>query len=44
LLGDEYTIFDIAFSGWLDLVAFVSTQDAIAGCPNLKRHLDGISA
>ena len=44
MLGDTYTIVDMAVWGWARVVPFVLGPDAYAGMPNLKRHLDEVSA
>ncbi len=44
MLGEGYTIVDMAVWGWARVVPFVLGQDAYAKLPNLKRHLDEISA
>jgi GST-like protein len=44
MLGDEYGLVDMAVWGWSRLVPFVLGQDAFATLPNVKRHLDEISA
>jgi GST-like protein len=44
MLGDTYTIVDMAVWGWSRLVPFVLGPDALGGMPNLKRHLDEINA
>ena len=44
VVGDEYTVVDMATWGWSRLVPFVLGQDALATMPHLKRHLDEISA
>ncbi len=44
MLGDTYTIVDMAVWGWSRLVPMVLGANAMAGMPNLKRHLDEISA
>jgi GST-like protein len=44
MLGDEYTIVDMAVWGWARVVPFVLGDDAWAGLPNLKRLFDEISA
>ena len=44
MLGDTYTIVDMAVWGWSRLVPFVLGPDALGTMPNLKRHLDEISA
>jgi GST-like protein len=45
MLGDSYTIVDMALWGWARLVPFVLGDDAALGkLPNLKRLLDTIDA
>ncbi len=44
MLGDTYTIVDMALWGWARLVPFVLGEDALGGLPNLKRLLDAIDA
>jgi GST-like protein len=44
MLGDVYTIVDMAVWGWSRLVPNVLGPDGLAGLPNVKRHLDEISA
>ena len=45
MLGDEYSIVDMAFWGWARLVPFVmGDNDAFNRYPNLKRLLDTINA
>ncbi len=44
MLGDEYTIVDMAVWGWSRLAGFVLGADLFAGLPNVKRHLDAINA
>jgi GST-like protein len=44
MLGSDYTIVDMAVWGWSRLVPVVLGPDALARMPNLKRHLDEISA
>ena len=44
MLGDTYSIVDMALWGWARMVPFVTTDDAWSKFPNLKRHLDEISA
>src|SRR5471032_457903 len=44
MLGDTYTIVDMAVWGWSRLVPFVLGPDALPKMPNLKRHLEEISA
>jgi GSH-dependent disulfide-bond oxidoreductase len=44
MLGDTYTIVDMAVWGWARVVPFVLGDDAWSRLPNLKRHFDEISA
>ncbi len=44
MLGDEYTIIDMAVWGWARVVPFVLGDDAWTGLPHLKRLFDEISA
>ena len=44
MLGDAYTVVDMAVWGWSRLIPNVLGPEAMAGLPNLKRHLDEISA
>ncbi len=44
MLGDDYTIVDMALWGWARLVPVVLGPDAMKQMPNLQRHLDEISA
>lgn len=44
LLGDAYTIADMAAWGWARLIPVVLDADAWGELPNLKRLVDGISA
>jgi len=44
VLGDTYTIVDMATWGWSRLVPFVLGQEAMKKLPNLQRHLDEINA
>jgi GST-like protein len=44
MLGDTYTIVDMAVWGWSRLVPNVLGPDGLAALPNVKRHLDEISA
>jgi len=44
MLGDIYTIVDMAVWGWARMVPFVMGDDAWAALPNLKRLFDEISA
>jgi GSH-dependent disulfide-bond oxidoreductase len=44
MVGDTYTIVDMAFWGWARLAPFVLGDDAFAKYPNVKRLVDEISA
>jgi GSH-dependent disulfide-bond oxidoreductase len=44
MLGDSYTIVDMAVWGWARAVPFVLGPEAWTTRPNLKRHFDEISA
>ena len=44
MLGDTYTIVDMATWGWARLVPFVMGEEAFATLPNVKRLLDEINA
>ena len=44
MLGNDYGIVDMAVWGWSRLVPNVLGPEAMATMPNLKRHLDEISA
>jgi GST-like protein len=44
MLGDTYTVVDMAVWGWSRLVPFVLGLDGMGTFPNLKRHLDEINA
>jgi len=44
MLGDEYTIVDMAVWGWARAIPFVLGNDAWAAMPHLKRLFDEISA
>ncbi|MBV9750175.1 MAG: glutathione S-transferase N-terminal domain-containing protein [Acetobacteraceae bacterium] len=44
MLGDTYTIVDMAVWGWARAVPFILGEDAWAKMPNLKRLFDEISA
>jgi GST-like protein len=43
MLGDSYTIVDMAVWGWARLVPFVLGDEAFADLPHLKRLVDAIS-
>ncbi|MBT5192206.1 MAG: glutathione S-transferase family protein, partial [Rhodospirillaceae bacterium] len=44
LLGDDYTIVDMAAWAWARLVPFVLGDDALPAMPHLSRLVDEISA
>ncbi|HBK08257.1 MAG TPA: glutathione S-transferase [Acetobacteraceae bacterium] len=44
MLGDTYTIVDMAVWGWSRLVGVVLGPDAVTMFPNVKRHLEEVSA
>ena len=44
ILGDDYSVVDMAVWGWSRLVPFVLGAEAMAGMPHLQRHLDAINA
>jgi GST-like protein len=44
VLGDAYTIVDMAVWGWARMVPFILGDDAWTGMPNLKRLLDEVGA
>jgi GSH-dependent disulfide-bond oxidoreductase len=44
MLGDTYTVVDMAVWGWSRLIPNVLGPDAIKDLPNLQRHRDEISA
>jgi GST-like protein len=44
VLGDDYTIVDMAVWGWARMVPFVMGDDAWEALPNLKRWFDEVSA
>src|ERR687893_1434081 len=44
VLGDTYTVVDMAVWGWARMVPFILGEDAWSGMPNLKRFRDEISA
>jgi GSH-dependent disulfide-bond oxidoreductase len=44
MLGDEYTIVDMAAWGWARVLPYVLGDDAWSGFPNVKRLVDEISA
>lgn len=44
MLGDEYTIVDMAVWGWATRIPFMLGDDAMADFPNLQRLMDEIGA
>jgi GST-like protein len=44
VLGETYTVVDMAVWGWARMVPFILGEDAWSGMPNLKRFMDEISA
>jgi GST-like protein len=44
MLGDAYTIVDMAVWGWARMVPFILGDDAWDKLPNVRRLLDEISA
>jgi GST-like protein len=44
MLGDTYTVVDMALWGWARLAPYVIGEDEWAKLPNLKRHTDAITA
>ncbi|MCJ2060766.1 glutathione S-transferase family protein [Methylobacterium sp. J-048] len=44
VLGETYTIVDMAVWGWARMVPFVLGDEAFADLPHVKRHLDAINA
>lgn len=44
MLGDRYTLVDMAVWGWARAVPFILGPDAWTKLPHLKRHLDSINA
>jgi GSH-dependent disulfide-bond oxidoreductase len=44
MLGDKYTIVDMAVWGWSRLIPNVLGPDAIKGLPNVQRHLEEVTA
>ncbi len=44
VVGDAYSIVDMAVWGWTRMTAFVLGEDALARLPNVKRHHDAIAA
>jgi GSH-dependent disulfide-bond oxidoreductase len=44
MLGDTYTLVDMAVWGWARMIPRYLGADGFAGLPNVKRHLDAINA
>jgi GST-like protein len=44
MIGDAYTIVDMAFWGWARMAPRVIGESAVAKYPNFKRLLDEVSA
>lgn len=44
MLGDNYTLVDMAVWGWARMIPRVMGEQAWAQLPNVKRHLDAINA
>jgi GSH-dependent disulfide-bond oxidoreductase len=44
VLGEAYTIVDMAVWGWARMIPFMLGDDAFADLPNVKRHLDTVNA
>ncbi|MBR0870603.1 glutathione S-transferase family protein [Bradyrhizobium tropiciagri] len=44
MVGDSYTIVDMAFWGWVRMANFILGEEGFAKYPNVKRLLDEISA
>jgi GST-like protein len=44
MLGDTYTLVDMAVWGWVRALPFILGAEAFAKLPNLKRHFDEINA
>jgi GST-like protein len=44
MIGDTYTLVDMAVWGWARAMPFIFGQDAWTTFPNVKRHLDEINA
>ena len=44
MVGDTYTIADMALWGWARMAAFVMSDEAVAKYANVKRLVDEISA
>ncbi|TCR70199.1 glutathione S-transferase N-terminal domain-containing protein [Bosea sp. BK604] len=44
MLGDSYTLVDMAVWGWATRIPFALGEEIFSQIPNIKRHLDEISA
>jgi GST-like protein len=44
MVGDTYTIADMAVWGWARALPFILGEGAWTDMPNLKRHFDEVSA
>jgi GSH-dependent disulfide-bond oxidoreductase len=44
MLGETYSIVDMALWGWARMVPYMLGEGAFAEFPNVKRHLDAVSA
>ena len=44
MIGDTYTIVDMALWGWARMVPFILGDDAFAKYPNVKRLVDEVAA
>ncbi len=44
MLGDAYSLVDMAVWGWARMVPFILGEDAFDGLPNVKRLLDTVNA
>jgi GST-like protein len=44
MVGDTYTLVDMAVWGWARMVPRVMGAEGLAAMPNVKRHLDAINA
>ena len=44
MVGDAYTLVDMAVWGWSRMIPRVMGEEAWAKLPNVKRHLDAINA
>ena len=44
MVGDAYSIVDMALWGWARMLPFILGEGAFTGFPNLKRHHDAIAA